>query len=126
MSTLLIGKYQATIYPEGNGHVGAISLGFDGKGNRKRIKRRGRTKAAVTDKLKKAVEALETGIDANGSYTVAEAVNDWLAKGLKGRDDDTIATQPHPGRAARDTAHRRDQAPGTACRPSRRVARRAD
>jgi len=40
MSTLLIGKYQATIYPEDNGYIGAISLGFDGRGNRKRIKRR--------------------------------------------------------------------------------------
>ena len=70
MSTLLIGKYQATIYPEDNGYVGAISLGFDGRGNRKRIKRRGRTKAAVTDKLRKAVDALETGIDASDSYTV--------------------------------------------------------
>lgn len=31
MSTLLIGKYQATIYPEDNGYIGAISLGFDGR-----------------------------------------------------------------------------------------------
>ena len=60
------------------------------RGNRKRIKRRGRTKAAVKDKLKKAVEDLETGIDASGSYTVADAVRDWLAKGLKGRDENTI------------------------------------
>lgn len=59
---------------------------------RPRIKRRGRTKAAVTDKLKEAVKALESGIDASNSCTVAEAVNDWLAKGLKDRDDDTIAT----------------------------------
>jgi hypothetical protein len=29
MSTLLIGKYQATIYPEDNGYIRAISLGFD-------------------------------------------------------------------------------------------------
>jgi integrase len=90
MSTLLIGKYQATIYPEDNGYIGAISVGFDGKGNRKRVKRRGRTKAAVTDKLKKAVKALETGIDASDSYTVAEAVNDWLARGLKDRDPSTV------------------------------------
>jgi integrase len=89
MSTLLIGKYQATIYPEDNGYIGAISLGLDGKGNRRRIKRRGRTKAAVTDKLRKAVEALETRIDASDSYTVADAVRDWLDKGLKGRDEDT-------------------------------------
>jgi integrase len=90
VSKLLIGKYQATIYAEDNGYIGAISLGFDGSGTRQRIKRRGRTKAAVTDKLKKAVEALETGIDPGDSYTVAEAVNDWLAKGLKGRDEHTL------------------------------------
>jgi len=80
MSTLLIGKYQATIYPEDNGYIGSISLGFDGKGNRQRLKRRGRTKAAVTDKLKKAVAALDTGIDASDSYTVADTVRDWLEK----------------------------------------------
>lgn len=90
MSTFLIGKYQATIYPEDNGYIGAISLGFDGKGNRRRIKRRGRTKEAVKDKLKKVVDALETGIDASGSYTVADAVRDWLARGLKDRDASTI------------------------------------
>jgi hypothetical protein len=83
-------KYQATIYPEDNGYIGAISLGFGGNGNRKRIKRTGRTKAAVTDKLKKAVDALETGIDTNDSYTVADAVRDWLARGLKDRDQNTI------------------------------------
>src|ERR1700691_34112 len=90
MSTILIGQHQATIYPEDNGYIGAISIGSDGSGNRRRIKRRGRTKAAVKGKLKKAVEPLETGIDAGDSYTVAEAVHDWLDKGLKGRDEDTI------------------------------------
>jgi integrase len=90
MSTILIGSHQATIYPEDNGFIGSISLGFDGRGNRKRIKRRGRTQAIVKDKLKEAVKDLETGIDASGSYTVADAVRDWLAKGLKGRDEDTI------------------------------------
>jgi integrase len=91
MSTILIGKYQATIYPEDGGYIGSISLGFTGKGTRQRLKRRGRTMAIVKDKLKKAVEALETGIDASDSYTVADAVNDWLTKGLKGRDENTIA-----------------------------------
>jgi integrase len=90
MSTILIGSHKATIYPEGNGYVGSISLGFDGRGNRKRIKRRARTQTLVKDRLKKAVKDLETGIDASGTYTVADAVNDWLAKGLKGRDEDTI------------------------------------
>ncbi len=30
MSKILIGRYQGTIYPEGNGYTGAIDLGFDG------------------------------------------------------------------------------------------------
>ena len=92
MSKILIGKYQATIYPEDNGYIGSISLGFDGKGNRHRVKRRGRTKAAVKDKLVKAVEELEAGLQPAEGYTVKDAVNDWLAKGLKGRDENTLAT----------------------------------
>jgi integrase len=83
MSQILIGKHQATIYPEGNGYTGAISLGFDGSGTRQRIKRKGRTKAIVKDKLIKAVAELETGIETSESYTVTEAVTDWLAKGTK-------------------------------------------
>ena len=30
MSKLLIGKYEATIYPEGDGYTGAIDVGYDG------------------------------------------------------------------------------------------------
>jgi hypothetical protein len=51
---ILIGKYQGTIYPEENGYTGAIELVYDGKGNRQRIKRKGRTEEVVKDKLKKA------------------------------------------------------------------------
>ena len=83
VSKILIGKYQATIYPEGNGFTGAISLGFDGQGTRQRIKRKARTKAAVKDKLIQAVKDLETGIETSDAYTVADAVRDWLAKGTK-------------------------------------------
>ncbi len=90
MSKLLIGKYQATIYPEGDGFTGAISLGFDGRGTRQRIKRKGRTKAAVKDKLIQAVKDLETGIDASDAYTVADAVRDWLAKGTKNLGAGTV------------------------------------
>src|SRR5262249_40466091 len=81
---LLIGKYQGTICPEGSGYTGAIDLGCDGKGNRQRIKRKGRTKEIVKDKLRKAVNDLEIGIDTSGSYTVENAVRDWLTKGTKG------------------------------------------
>jgi len=37
---MIIGKYEATIYPEGDGWTGAISLGFDAAGKRQRVKRR--------------------------------------------------------------------------------------
>jgi hypothetical protein len=66
---ILIRKYQGTIYPEGNGYTGAIDLEYDGKGNRRRIKRKGRTKEAVKDKLIKAVDDLELGIDTSDGYT---------------------------------------------------------
>jgi integrase len=93
MSKILIGKYQGTIYPEGDGYTGAIDLGFDGAGKRQRIKRKGRTKAAVKDKLGKLVEDREKGIKTNQgteNYTVAEAVRDWLAKGTRNLDPDTV------------------------------------
>ncbi len=90
MSKILIGRYEATIYPEGYGFTGAISLGFDGKGTRQRIKRKGRTKAIVKDKLIKAVADRDAGLKTVEGYTVAQAVQDWLSKGLKGRDEETI------------------------------------
>jgi hypothetical protein len=90
VSKILIGRYEATIYPEGYGFTGAISLGFDGKGNRQRIKRKGRTKAIVKDKLIKAVADRDAGLKTVEGYTVAQAVQDWLSKGLKGRDEETI------------------------------------
>ena len=95
MSKLLIGKYQATIYPEGDGYAGAISRGFDGQGRRLRLKRKAKTKTAVKDKLARLVEDREKGIKtdrASESYTVGQAVNDWLAKGLRGRDEHTVTT----------------------------------
>ncbi|MEV0231622.1 hypothetical protein [Nonomuraea sp. NPDC050786] len=90
MAKILIGKYEATIYPEGDGYTGAISLRFGPDGRRQRLKRKAKTKTAVKDKLIKAVRALEAGITASETYTVREAVNDWLSKGLKGRSEGTV------------------------------------
>jgi integrase len=87
---IIVGKYEGTIYPEDNGYTGAIDLGYDGKGNRQRIKRKGRTKETVKDKLRKAVNELEVGIDTSDSYTVENAVRDWLARGTKGMSAKTI------------------------------------
>jgi len=90
LSKILIGRYQATIYPEGDGFAGAISLGFDGQGRRQRIRRRARTKAAVKAKLIQVVAERDAGLKPAEGYTVASAVRDWLAKGLKGRDQNTV------------------------------------
>ena len=92
MARILISKYEGTIYPEGDGYTGAISLGFLPNGKRKRLKRKGKTKAEVKDKLIKAVKDLESGITSPEDYTVRDAVEDWLTKGLKGRDSGTVTT----------------------------------
>jgi integrase len=90
LSKILIGKYEGTIYPEGKGYTGALALGFGPDGKRKRLKRKGKTKAEVKQSLKDAVEDLESGIKTPVNYTVGNAVGDWLSKGLKGLDDDTV------------------------------------
>ena len=90
MSKILIGTYQGTIYREGDGFTGAIDLGFDAKGRRRRVKRKGRTKTQVKDKLREAVDDLEAGVTTDASYTVKDAVTDFLQKGLKGRARGTI------------------------------------
>ena len=87
---IIIGKYEGTIYPEASGYTGAIQIGTDAKGNRNRLKRKGRTKEIVKDKLKKAVAEIEAGIETSDSYTVENAVRDWLDRGTKGLSAKTI------------------------------------
>jgi integrase len=54
------------------------------------LERKGRTKEAVKDKLIKAVDELELGIDTSDAYTVENAVRDWLIKGTKGLGEGTV------------------------------------
>ena len=86
----MIGKYEASIYPEGGGFTGAVSCGFDDMGRRVRIKRKGKTKAQVKDKLREVVDDLEASVTAGLSYTVKDAVEDFLDKGLKGKSKATV------------------------------------
>ena len=90
MSKIMIGQHDASIYPEGNGFTGAIDLGVDVRGRRRRVKRKGRTKAQVKDKLREAVADLEAGVTTDAGYTVQDVVADFLQKGLKGRAKGTI------------------------------------
>ena len=93
MSKILIGKYEATIYPEDDGYTGAISLGFDGKGNRQAHQEKGQNKGSRQGQAQGGRQDLEAGIKASGSATRWRMrSHDWLAKGLKGRDDNTVTT----------------------------------
>jgi integrase len=90
LAKILIGKSEGTIYAEGSGFTGALALGFGPDGKRRRLKRKGKTKAEVKDKLTEAVKDLESGIQCPPNCTVGSAVEDWLSKGLKGLDPDTV------------------------------------
>jgi integrase len=92
LSKLLIGRHQATVYQENGGWVGAISLGFDGQGRRQRIKRKAKTKTELKEKLITVVAEREAGLKTSRNYTVRDAVQDWLDKGLRGRNPETIRT----------------------------------
>jgi hypothetical protein len=61
-----------------NRFVGAISVGFGLEGKRIRRKVTGKTKAEVRDKLKAAHAELDRGLHTSATYTVQQAVDDWL------------------------------------------------
>lgn len=63
-------------------YVGSISLGYGPDGRRLRRKVSGRTKQEVRDKLKAMHADLDSGLKGAGSYTVGQAVDDWLRDGL--------------------------------------------
>ena len=90
MAKIMIGKYEGTIYSERGGYTGANDLGRGANGRRRRVKRKGKTKAQVKDKLREAVADLEAGVTTDAGYTVQDAVTDFLQKGLKGRAKGTI------------------------------------
>ena len=69
--------------------VGAVSLGHNGE---KRVRRKvtGRTKTEVKAKLRQLRHELDSGIRSSATYTVGNALDDWLAGGLSGRSDRTV------------------------------------
>ncbi len=68
--------------------VAAVSLGYKG-GKRVRRKVTGRTKAEVRSKLRDLRRDLDSGVRSSATYTVGDALDDWLANGLSGRSDRT-------------------------------------
>ncbi|MFI5632210.1 tyrosine recombinase XerC [Streptomyces sp. NPDC051664] len=86
------GHGEDTIYWDGakNRFVGAVSLGYAPDGKRLRPKVYGKTKTEVRGKIRELKKEVEAGARTPANYTVANAVNDWLERGLKGRDEQTV------------------------------------
>ena len=71
--------------------VASVTVGYAPSGKRIFKRARGRTKSEAQRKLKELIREHEDGLVIEGyGYTVAHAVNDWLAFGLSGRDTNTI------------------------------------
>jgi integrase len=71
--------------------VASVTVGYAPSGKRIFKRARGRTKSEAQRKLKEIIREHEDGLVIGGyGYTVADAVNDWLAFGLSGRDTNTI------------------------------------
>jgi hypothetical protein len=68
--------------------VAAVSFGYKG-GKRVRRKVTGRTKTEVRTKLRDLRRDLDSGVRTRATYTVGDALDDWLANGLNGRSDRT-------------------------------------
>ncbi|HEX4656367.1 MAG TPA: site-specific integrase, partial [Streptosporangiaceae bacterium] len=69
---------------------GSVSLGFDSGGQRLRRKVSGKTKTEVKDKLRELHSDLEAGVQTSASYTVAQAVGDWMKEARDGRSASTL------------------------------------
>lgn len=73
--------------------IATASLGHDASGKRIVKRGSGKTKTEAKGKLKEVLRDYDDGLAiAPGGYTVAQAVNDWLAHGLSGRAKGTVTT----------------------------------
>jgi hypothetical protein len=69
---------------------GSVSLGFDSGGKRLERKVSGKTKTEVKDKLRELHSDLDAGVHTSASYTVDQAVADWMREGRDGRSARTL------------------------------------
>ena len=72
---------------------GVVSLKPGPDGQRRRKKVSGKNKTEVRAKLAELHDELNDGVVTNAAYTVAQAINDWLADGLAGWAPKTVSTQ---------------------------------
>jgi len=69
--------------------VGSVSLGYGSDGKRIRRKVFGKTKQEVRGRLQALHQELNAGVRSSSTYTVREAVDDWLREGLDGTSERT-------------------------------------
>jgi len=72
-----------------NRYVGSVSLGNGPDGKRIRRKVFGKTKQEVRERLKALHKEMDAGVRSSKTYTVREAVEDWLREGLDGTSERT-------------------------------------
>ncbi len=74
--------------------IASVTTGYTPAGKRIVRKASGKTKTAAKDKLKELLRDHDDGLPiAPHSYTLAQAVEDYLRYGLSGRDPQTVETQ---------------------------------
>ncbi len=79
-----------------NRWVAEITVGFGPTGKRRVRRRLGRTKTEAREKLREALKDQDDGLlIGRGTYTVSDAVREWLEFGLVGRAPATIAKWEH-------------------------------
>ena len=89
-----------------------VTVGYTPSGKRIVKRARGRTKTDAQRKLKEIIRDYEDGLVIGGyGYTVADAVSDWLAFGLSGRDSEHHHEVHHPREHAHHPRSWRPQAP---------------
>ncbi|MEQ7008713.1 site-specific integrase [Actinopolymorpha sp. B17G11] len=68
-----------------------VTTGYTPRGKRIKVRRHARTKTDARTKLRELRRTVEDGLPIEPqSYTVSDAVEDWLRSGLRGRSDGTI------------------------------------
>lgn len=72
-----------------NRYMGAVSLGYGPDGKRIRRKVSGKTKQEVRAKLQALHQEVNAGVRSSSTYTVRDAVDDWLREGLDGTSERT-------------------------------------
>lgn len=76
--------------------IASVTVGYDGRGKRIVKRHSGRTKTEAKNKLKELIRDLDDGLPVGADdYRVKNAMADWLAHGLNGRDPTTVENYRH-------------------------------